>query len=145
MGKRAIIYTIDLNDDDKILRQKINSNFENLNHQATVIDTTGGGGSHISTHHQLPDVTLADCHPIEAITELSSRLNTIDAELDDKYDADDLPSDLLAQAKKLYPKNFVISTTASSLPSYYSEIGTWTKIGSQEIGSKTVNYFERTA
>ena len=45
----------------------------------------------------------------------------------------------------LYPIGFVLSWTKSTDPGRYLQIGTWTKLGTQTIGTKTVYYWERTA
>ena len=45
----------------------------------------------------------------------------------------------------LYPIGFVLSWTKSTDPGRYLHIGTWTKLGTQTIGGKTIYYWERTA
>lgn len=44
----------------------------------------------------------------------------------------------------LYPIGFVLSWTKSTDPGRYLHIGTWTQLGTQTIGTKTVYYWERT-
>ena len=45
----------------------------------------------------------------------------------------------------LYPIGFVLSWTKTTDPGRYLHIGTWTKLGTQKIGGKTIYYWERTA
>ena len=45
----------------------------------------------------------------------------------------------------LYPIGFVLSWTKTTDPGRYLHIGTWTKLGTQTIGGKTIYYWERTA
>ena len=47
--------------------------------------------------------------------------------------------------KTLYPIGFVLSWTKTTDPGRYLQIGTWTKLGTQTIGGKTIYYWERTA
>lgn len=44
----------------------------------------------------------------------------------------------------LYPIGFVLSWTKSTDPGIYLNIGTWTQLGTQTIGGKTIYYWERT-
>lgn len=44
----------------------------------------------------------------------------------------------------LYPIGFVLSWTKSTDPGRYLHIGTWTQLGTQTIGGKTIYYWERT-
>lgn len=44
----------------------------------------------------------------------------------------------------LYPIGFVLSWTKSTNPGTYLHIGTWTQLGTQTIGGKTIYYWERT-
>ena len=44
----------------------------------------------------------------------------------------------------LYPIGFVLSWTKSTDPGIYLHIGTWTQLGTQTIGGKTIYYWERT-
>lgn len=55
--------------------KKINSFFRSISQDITVTNVTKDGGA--KTHHELPDTSTADCHPVEAITDLSPIIESI--------------------------------------------------------------------
>lgn len=122
MAKQIPTYDLSINDDMKTIVEKVNTNFHRVAKNSNTVETIVSSHTDIKSHQSLTGTDLPDCHPISAITGLNKKLLSLE---------------------DVFPEHIVISGTFTEVPEYLTEKMTWVKVGSQSIGVKTINYFER--